>query len=48
MKIHVKNDEKWRFLSVLSKEKGRRRTKKIAEPNDLGLGFIPKSRGNSH
>lgn len=38
MKTSPKKDEKWRFLSVLSKEKGRRRPRKITEPNELRLG----------
>ena len=38
MKICAKNDEERCFLSVLSEEKAGKDPKKIAEPNELGLG----------
>ena len=38
MKIHTKNDEKWRFLRVLSEERAGEDPEKIAKPNELGLG----------
>jgi len=41
MKIYEKNDEKRCFLSVLSEENGRRRPRKIAELNELKLGWNP-------